>query len=182
MDGGLNLGLLGVPVGPFGRAAGEVGEDAGVVGPHQLVEPARAEPQRLELAPLPVAAALAMRGLNHDLADGPALIDVDFVKDFLLAGGGRGGGRLLGERLPHFREAGLPVGGGDRSSGQRTRQGGLRRLEEIARAVLIVGEVDREGLVTRFGDKGRHVVGPDFAADVGAFVGGQDGGPQVLAG
>ena len=99
---------------------------------------ARAEPQRLELAPLPVAAALAMRGLDHDLADGPALVDVDFVKDFLLAGRGRGGGRLLGERLPHFRKAGLPVGGGHRSGSQRTRQGGLRRLEEIARALVIV--------------------------------------------
>lgn len=42
VDGGLNLGLLGVPVGPLGRAAGEVGEDAGVVGPHQLVNAARA--------------------------------------------------------------------------------------------------------------------------------------------
>ena len=178
----LNFGLLRVPIRPLGRAAGEVGEDPRIIGADQLVGAARPQPERLELAPLAVSTPLAMRRLDHDLADAAALIDVDLVEDFLLAGRGGGRRRLLGQRLSHLVQPRLPIGRGDRRGRRGAGQTSARWLEKFARCLFLAEKIhpqraERTGL----GDEGGDLVRLDLAADIRPFVGGQHGRPQVLA-
>ena len=137
----LNFGLLGVPVGPFGRAAGEVGEDPARRRPRSARRAARPQPQRLELAPLPVSAPLAMRRLDHDLADGRGFDRCRSRKRFPARGARRRW--TAGSWASDCRtcvQPGLPIGRGDRSGGRGRGRGRRRRLEEVARAVVVVGE------------------------------------------
>src|ERR1700730_2168027 len=121
--------------------------------------------------------------LNDDLADRAALIDVDLIEDFLLAGSGGLSHRFLGERLPYLQQPRLPASHGDRRGAQRSRAAAAAGLEEIAgKVVPVVFQVVVQNQRSPwFGEEGRNVAGLDLAAEVVSLVDSEDGSPKVLA-
>jgi hypothetical protein len=87
VNGGLNLRLLSVPGGAFGRSAGQVRQDFAVILVFDFIQFSGAQLKRLQLAPLPVGPALSLGGLNDQLPDGPAFAHVDFIENLALAAG-----------------------------------------------------------------------------------------------
>ena len=124
-----------------------------------------------------------MGSLNHDLADRATLIDVDFIKDFLLARSRGLSHRFLGERLPHLQQPRLPAGHRDGRSPQRSCAAAAAGFEEIAGEVVavVLQVIVQNQRSPWFGEEGGDVPGLDLAAEVISLVDGEHRSPEVLA-
>ena len=97
VESDLELGLLslvwadrGVPDGAIHRDPDQLGQQPTVLVVVDLFQPARLDPQRLELPPLPVRAPLPLHDLQDQGPAFPARHGIDLVKDLAIAGSDRG--------------------------------------------------------------------------------------------
>ena len=79
VDGSLRFCLLCVPIGAFGSASRQVGQNPSIVAAVDRLGLAGTQFEGFEFSPLLVGPSLTLRGLNHELPGGSAVLYVDFI-------------------------------------------------------------------------------------------------------